>query len=183
MRIVGGSARGRVLQAPRGDRVTRPTADRVRESLFNVLGQTLDPVEVLDLYAGTGALSLEALSRGAARATLVERDREALRYIGLNVKALGFTEQVRVMAAPVERALRTLREEGARFPLVFADPPYAQVRLTETLAGLAEGLLTQDALVVFEHAASEDAPDEVPGFIREDQRAFGDTRISLYRFA
>ena len=183
MRIVGGSARGRNLQAPKGDRVTRPTADRVRETLFNVLGQSLDPIEVLDLYAGTGALSFEALSRGAVRATLVERDREALNYIGLNAGALGFSEQIRVMATPVERAFRTLRAEGARFPLVFADPPYAQVRLTETLAELAHGLLDTDALVVFEHARSEEAPLQAPGFVREDQRAFGDTRISLYRFA
>lgn len=183
MRIVGGSARGRNLQAPKGDRVTRPTADRVRETLFNVLGQALDPIEVLDLYAGTGALSLEALSRGAARATMVERDREALRFIGLNVKALGFTEQVRVMATPVDRALRTLRAEGSRFPLVFADPPYAEARLTDTLTQLADGLLAEDALVVFEHARSEEAPLQLARFVREDQRAFGDTRISLYRFA
>lgn len=183
MRIVGGSARGRTLLAPRGDKVTRPTADRVRETLFNVLGQAFEPIEILDLYAGSGALGLEALSRGAARATLVERDRDALKVIGQNVLALGFTTQVRVMPMAVDRALQSLRAEGARFPLVFADPPYADVRLAETLEALSAGLMEEAGLVVFEHAQREEAPLELHGFAREDQRVFGDSLISLYRFA
>src|SRR5438132_1215848 len=123
MRIVAGSARGRPLKGPKSAEVIRPTADRVRETLFNVLGQWLEGQSVLDLYAGTGALALEALSRGAAKAVLVDRDREAQALIRANAESLGFEGRVELLAMPVERAFAALA--GRRFELVFADPPYA----------------------------------------------------------
>lgn len=184
MRIVAGVAKGRVLLGPSSERVTRPTADRVRETLFNILGQELEPLDVLDLFAGTGALALEAISRGAARAVVVERDREALSLIRMNAQALGFLPQLRVIGGPVEKALQTLGREGARFPLVFADPPYALEVLVPTLQALvSQQLLDPGALVVFEHGKQELAPDEVAGLTREDQRTFGATRVSFYRAA
>lgn len=184
MRIVAGTAKGRVLQGPSSERITRPTADRVRETLFNILGQSVDPIDVLDLFGGTGALALEALSRGAARAVVVERDREALGLIRKNAEALGFYPQLRVIAAPVEKALASLGKEGARFPLVFADPPYALEVLVPTLEGLVQhGLLEPGALVVFEHGKQEAAPEVIAGLTREDQRTFGATRVSFYRAA
>jgi 16S rRNA (guanine(966)-N(2))-methyltransferase RsmD len=181
VRIVAGSAKGRTLLTPRSDRVTRPTADRVRETLFNVLGQTLEPVAVLDLYAGTGALALEALSRGAASAVLVDQDREASGLCRQNAASLGFQDRVRVLPVPVARALKTLEGEGARFPLVFADPPYALEVLVPTLEALSQGLVPSGGLVIVEHGKREDAPAQVGSFTREDQRRFGDTLMSLYR--
>src|SRR5262249_22343130 len=105
MRIIAGTARGRRLLAPKSQAI-RPTADRVREALFNLLGQSFGGIEVLDLFAGSGALALEALSRGARRAVMVDSDRSAIRLCGANAASLGFSERVRVIAAPVERAVK-----------------------------------------------------------------------------
>src|SRR3954465_7399669 len=120
MRIVAGRWGGRTLHAPRG-RSTRPTSDRVREALFSILGP-LDGARVLDLFAGSGALGLEALSRGAAAATFVERERLALRALRDNVADLGADAEV--VAADARVFLRAARERGAQYDLVFLDPPY-----------------------------------------------------------
>jgi 16S rRNA (guanine(966)-N(2))-methyltransferase RsmD len=183
MRIVAGTAKGRALAGPKPtSKHIRPTADRVRETLFNVLGQFLDGQAVLDLYAGTGALGLEALSRGAGRAVLVDQDREALGLCRQNTDFLGFGTQVEILSQPVDRALTALGRRGERFELVFADPPYA-ARVVETvLEGVTgAGLLTPGAMVVVEHDKREPAPEAHAGLTREDQRRFGDTLVSFYR--
>ena len=128
MRITGGQLRSRALKAPKGTS-TRPTSDRVREALFSILGDECDGARVLDLYAGTGALGLEAISRGAVFAVFVERSKEALLALNANVRALGLENATRVVALPLERAARLLLAAPAdeRFDLVFADPPYADV--------------------------------------------------------
>jgi 16S rRNA (guanine966-N2)-methyltransferase len=183
MRIVAGSAKGRALAGPKAtSKHIRPTADRVRETLFNVLGQWLEGQKVLDLYAGTGALGLESLSRGAARAVLVDSDREALALCRTNTDTLGFASRVEVLAQPVERALETLGRRGDTFNLIFADPPYA-ARVVETvLEGLGRhGLLAPEGTVVIEHDKREPAPESHAGFERVDQRRFGDTLVSLFR--
>src|SRR5215510_10826844 len=123
MRIVAGKARGHHLLGPRSSNI-RPTADRVREAIFNVLGQWMDGWSVLDLFAGTGALALESISRGARRAVMVDEDKEAVRLCRTNAAALGFKEQVEILAMPVTRALAQLQRAGERFELIFADPPY-----------------------------------------------------------
>lgn len=183
MRIVAGTAKGRALAGPKPtSKHIRPTADRVRETLFNVLGQFLDGQAVLDLYAGTGALGLEALSRGAGKAVLVDQDREALALCRQNTDFLGFGAQVEILSQPVDRALTALGRRGERFELVFADPPYA-ARVVETvLEGVTgAGLLTPGAMVVVEHDKREPAPEAHAGLTREDQRRFGDTLVSFYR--
>jgi len=185
MRIVAGSARGRPIQGPGPkSKDIRPTADRVRETIFNVLGQWMDGLTVLDLYAGTGALALEALSRGAERAVLVDSGREALTLCRENAAALGFEAKVRILAMPVARAVEALAKEGAVFDLVFADPPYAAKAVEEILAA-AEGkkLLAAAGTLVVEHDKREAAPEKSGGLSRIDQRQFGDTLVTLYRFA
>ncbi|MFZ5468453.1 MAG: 16S rRNA (guanine(966)-N(2))-methyltransferase RsmD [Myxococcota bacterium] len=184
MRIIAGSARGRPLQGPRGAKEIRPTADRVRETLFNILGQWMEGLFVLDLYAGTGALALEALSRGAARAVLVDSGREAQRLLRANAAALGFSERCEVYALPVERALEKLGQERRRFDLVFADPPYAARAVSELLERLwAAALLAPGGRLAIEHDRREEAPERVGELVRYDQRRFGDTLISLYAAA
>ena len=183
MRIVAGTAKGRALAGPKPtSKHIRPTADRVRETLFNVLGQFLDGQSVLDLYAGTGALALEAVSRGAGRAVLVDQDREAQALCRQNTDALGFTSQVELLASPVSRALAELGRRGERFELIFADPPYA-ARVVETVLDgvVGAGLLAPSGMVVVEHDKREAAPDSHAGLNREDQRRFGDTLVSFYR--
>ena len=183
MRIVAGTAKGRALSAPKPTaRHIRPTADRVRETLFNILGQWLEGEAVLDLYAGTGALGLEALSRGAGRAVLVDQDREALALCRQNTDHLGFTDKVEIIAMPVARAVETLGKKGAKFELIFADPPYAARVVEGVLDGVARhGLLAPEGTVVIEHDKREPAPESHAGFERVDQRRFGDTLVSLFR--
>jgi 16S rRNA (guanine(966)-N(2))-methyltransferase RsmD len=181
MRIVGGSARGRTLLGPKDAKTIRPTADRVRETLFNILGQRLDGLTVLDLYAGTGALALEAISRGADRAVLVDSGREALGLIRANVDALGFGAQAELVAQPVARALGTLGGRGLKFDRIFADPPYAAEVVNELLEGIARhALLAPEGVIIIEHAKRESAPEAHAGFERFDQRKFGDTIVSFY---
>lgn len=180
MRIVAGTARGRTLKTPRGSDVTRPTADRVRETIFNVLGQTCDGLRVLDLYAGTGALGLEAISRGATKAVLVDRGREAIALCRENAAALGFTSQVEVLGLPVEKAIATLVKGGARFELVFSDPPYAAKAGLEVLRAI-EPLVVSEGVAVIEHDAQEALPEQDGRWRREDERAFGATIVSIFR--
>lgn len=175
-RIVAGMARGRRLTVPRGDG-TRPTSDRVREALFSSLESELGSMaglRVLDLYAGSGALGLEALSRGAARATLVEADRAAVRAIRANIAAVG-TDRAEVVAARVERTLSTPPAEP--FDLVLADPPYGlgSAELTTVLAALARGWLVPDAMVVVERAGRAGRVEWPPGLVGERHRRYGDT--------
>ncbi|ADO71643.1 16S rRNA (guanine(966)-N(2))-methyltransferase RsmD [Stigmatella aurantiaca] len=183
MRIVAGSARGRALQGPKPtSRHIRPTADRVRETLFNVLGQWLEGQAVLDLYAGTGALGLEALSRGAGRAVLVDSDREAQALCRQNTDTLGFSSQVELLCLPVARAVEQLGQKGLSFELIFADPPYAVRGVEGVLEQVARSkLLTPGGMLVVEHDKREVAPGSHEGLERVDQRKFGDTVASFYR--
>jgi 16S rRNA (guanine966-N2)-methyltransferase len=180
MRIVAGRLGGRRLAAPRDD-VTRPTSDRVRESLFAILGPLTGDV-VLDLYAGTGALALEALSRGASRAVLVESRRAALDSLRANVEALGVEGECTVLPRPVERLGATLVPAGP-FDVVFVDPPYAvwndrdQVKSIASVLG-APGVLSGNARIVLEHASRTPTP-VLAGFAPTESRRYGDTTLTF----
>jgi len=179
MRIVAGSARGRRLVAPAGSS-TRPTSDRIRESIFNILGQRFDGGAVLDLFAGSGAMGLEALSRGADRAVLVERDRQAAAICEQNARSLGFEDRVEILRADVPDALRTLSRRATRFDLVFLDPPYAEGP-GPTLALLGAGeLLAPEGRVVAEHARREPPDAAYATLVRTDLRTFGEPAVSFY---
>jgi 16S rRNA (guanine966-N2)-methyltransferase len=184
MRIVAGSVRGRTLKAPRSAAVIRPTADRVRESVFNVLGQTCEGLRVLDLFAGTGALAFEALSRGAAKAVLVDSGREAQQLCRENAEALGFTSIVELLPLSAERGIAKLSVRGDRFELIFADPPYAQTAVDNLLAWLTtHPLLAPGGRLVLEHSKHETAAETAGAFSRIDQRIFGETVVSIYAIA
>ncbi len=182
MRIVGGEFRGRALVAPSG-RETRPTADRLRQTIFDILahghGDVLKGARVLDLFAGTGALGLEALSRGAGFALFVEEAVAARGAIRANIEALGLTGRTRVFRRDATR----LGPAGTvqPFGLVFADPPYGKGLCEQALAGaLSGGWLLSGTLIVLEEAASaEIAP--VSGFEPIDTRRAGDTQIVFLR--
>ena len=178
MRIVGGDLRGRTLRAVPG-RSTRPTADRVRQSLFDRLGQRCDGLRVLDLYAGTGALSFEALSRGAAHATLVEQDLKAAQVIQRNAAELGCAGRCTVVREEVARALPRL---SGPFDLVFSDPPYARRAAQQTLDALAQReLVAPQGRVVLERDRREPAPALPEGFDLVDERRYGDTAVLIAR--
>lgn len=177
MRVIAGRLGGRRLVAPAGA-ATRPTTDRVRESLFSILSGmgVIEGARVVDLYAGTGALGIEALSRGAAHATFVESGRPALVALRENVKSLVLEGSATVVAGKVEK-LR--RDPGARpFDLVLADPPWVDLApAVDAVAALvASGGAAAGATIVIEHA-SRDASPEVAGVAMVDARAYGDTAI------
>lgn len=176
MRIVAGSARGRRLAAPPGEG-TRPTSDKVRGAIFNVLGQFFEGGRVLDLYAGSGALALEALSRGFTSATCVESNAEAAAVIGENAATCGFGPQVTVIRRRVADALPAL--PATAFDLVFLDPPYAEGP-GDALAAL-DRVLRPGALAVAEHDRRSPPAERFGHLALEDRRAYGDTGISIYR--
>ena len=185
MRIVGGAFRGRPLAAPSGEGL-RPTSDRVRESVFNILahgidGFALEGARVIDLFAGTGALGLEALSRGAAYALFVEQNAEARALIRRNVEALGLTGVTRIF----RRDATDLGPAGglAPFTLAFLDPPYGKGLGQKALAALATGgWLAPEAVVGLVERA--DAAVTLPsGYAQLDKRRYGDTEVLFGRYA
>lgn len=181
MRIIAGEKRSRRLIAPEGNE-TRPTADRIKESLFSILLPRLPGARVLDLYAGSGALALEALSRGADSAVLCDISPKACRVIRQNIRALGYEGRARLMEKADGAALRTLVEEGAAFDLVFLDPPYRMDTGPVCQRIMESGLLSPGGVIVAEHA-KETPPCPGPCAALADQRVYGITGISFFTFA
>ena len=181
MRIVAGSLGGRVLRAPPGSD-TRPTSEKVREAVFNILGPPGDGALVLDLFAGSGALGLEALSRGAARAVFVEKARPTLATLRRNLSDLGAADRAEVV---VGDALSYLARRPAQpFAWVFIDPPYRTDlarRALDALGGDAAALLAEDASIVVEHDRRNVPADAHGSLLRTDLRRYGDTEVSFYR--
>ena len=178
LRVVAGRAGGRRLVAPRG---IRPTAERVREALFASLGDAVVDVAVLDLYAGSGALALEALSRGAGRAVLVDDAPAAVAACEANAATIGFADRARVRRAATVAFVTGSPPPEAPFALVLLDPPYdaAATEVPAALAGLVRpGWLTSDARVVVETAAAAAEPVAPSGLVVRSRRRYGDTLLT-----
>ncbi len=174
--MTGGILGGRRLVAPAG-RGVRPTTDRVREATFGRLGG-VEGARVLDLYAGTGAMGIEAFSRGAMGVVFVERERRALDALRRNLVALGLSEAVRVVARDVAAAVADLGRSGERFDLVLLDPPYETAEADRSLRAIVRaGVLAPRALLVVEHSRRHPL-QPVPGLALQDERRYGDTIVS-----
>ncbi len=180
MRIISGTARGRKLKCPRGNKA-RPTPDRVREAMFSILGERVKQAGVLDLFAGTGSLGLEALSRGAQNAVFVEKDPVVAKYLKNNVSTCGFEDRARVVKAPVRPYLRS--NDLSNFDLIFADPPYVSDEGSLTLLALSKHAKSlQDSLVILEHSSLNEM-DAVPeSLFVIDRRRYGDISILMMGF-
>ncbi len=185
MRISSGTLKGRTVDAPRG-LATRPTSSRLRQSLFehlvhSRLRRPLDECPVLDLFAGSGAFAIEAISRGAPSATLIEQAPAALRCIRGNLQRLDIEDRCRVLAAALPGAIRRLNNDDVRFALVFADPPYASEDALPTLEAVLDcAPLESGALIVYEHDRRR--PVMRIGDVHADgHRDFGDTRITFFQ--
>jgi 16S rRNA (guanine966-N2)-methyltransferase len=177
LRVTGGSLSGRRFRVPQD--AVRPTSDRVREALFGRLGD-LEGVRALDLYAGSGALGIEAISRGAARVTFVEQAASTLAVLRANLAALGVDSLASVVAGDVPAAVRRLGRVEERFDLVLVDPPYASeepARAFEALVGSA--VLSAGAMVVLERDRRHPSP-EVAGLVALDERRYGDTVLARF---
>ena len=183
MRVIGGAARGRRLKVPKGQ-ATRPTAARVKESLFNIWPHDFSGMRVLDLFAGSGNVSIEALSRGAAIAVLVDESPRATAVIRENLRRLGLNEHAQVWTAPVARSLRKLAKSGERFDLIFLDPPYDRELVGTTLKTIAQNnVLNATGEVVAEHSAREAVKSQYDYLVLNDQRRYGDTLLSFFVLA
>ena len=179
MRVIAGRFGGRRLQAPKGRSTTRPTSDRVREAIFSMLGD-LQGARVLDLFAGTGALGIEALSRGAGRAVFVERDAAALAALRANLRALELSEdEAEVRRGEALATLRSARAGAETYDLVLIDPPYGRAgEMGGELSPALAPLLSEQARVIVE--CDRRAPLELPWEI-EKERRYGDTTITIHR--
>jgi 16S rRNA (guanine(966)-N(2))-methyltransferase RsmD len=184
LRIAGGKARGRRLAAPSG-REVRPSPARVRIAIFNMLSKKAEGAQVLDLFAGTGSLGLEALSRGARSCLFVEQRADALRALARNVETLGFEEMARVRRGDAFRSLALLESVEGRIDLVFVDPPHRywltrkrqMIRLLEKLAG--SDAISKEAVWVLGHPKGSPDSEEIAFLGRLDRRAYGDAHITL----
>lgn len=179
MRVGGGSARGRRLKA-KGSGRTRPTSSRVADALFNSFGPRIEGAQVLDLFAGTGRLGIEALSRGARDAVFVERDARNVMAIKANLAAAGLTDRGAVRRADALAALGTLAAEGRRYDLIVLDPPYGRDLQRETLRRVAAtDLLAPGGLVVAEGHWRDD-PGEIGGLVQIRASRYGETALWVY---
>jgi 16S rRNA (guanine966-N2)-methyltransferase len=176
MRIIAGTLKGRRLTGPPAG--VRPTSDRLRETLFNVIRARVPAARVLDLFAGTGAVGLEAVSRGASHATFVERDARALAVIRQNVDACGVERACAIIRGSFPGVFVKSRPRDA-FDLIFADPPYETDRLDETVA-VAPDLLAPGGLLVLEHARRHPAPAPPPGLACVRDLVAGDSALAFY---
>lgn len=180
MRVIAGSLKGHRLKAPKG-RELRPTSDRVKEALFNILPRDLSGFRVLDLFAGTGNLSVEALSRGATEAVLIDASRQAGKAIRENLRALGYADKSRVWIAPALRSARILFRRGEKFDLIFADPPYEKGWVQKILRAIAqEELLREAGILVVEHSVREKVEENYGPVALRDQRRYGTTLLSFF---
>lgn len=181
MRIIAGRFRGRRLKGTPPDGV-RPTSDRLRETLFNILGDSVIESIFLDAYAGTGAVGLEAFSRGADRVCFVESSRRALAVIRSNMETVGVSDGCRVLHAEVRQALSLLASDRERFDIVFLDPPYGGEGLyTADLEQLSkEGIVAVNGIVVVEHSSKLELPPSVGPFDRKRTTLQGDSALTFY---
>jgi 16S rRNA (guanine(966)-N(2))-methyltransferase RsmD len=168
---------------PKGQSV-RPTAARVKDSLFNILPRSFNGMKVLDLFAGSGNVSIEALSRGADEAVLVEASTRSAEAIRENLRRCGCRERAKLWVAPVTRTLRALAKSGATFDFIFLDPPYDKGLIGSSIELIAQGhLLSARGTVVAEHSAREAVLSRYDGLALNDQRHYGDTRLSFFQHA
>lgn len=181
MRITGGRAKGIPLRAPKNPRI-RPTSDKVREALFATLPVDISRAKVLDLFAGSGALAIEALSRGAERALLVEQDNVAARTIETNLERTGLSGKAEIIRADFRSALRKLKRRGEGFDLVFIDPPYQSDLIEEAARVLAKyRVVSCQATIVVEHFKKMEPPTSISGIPHRSTRFYGQTALSYYQ--
>jgi len=179
MRIISGTSKGRKLVTPKSQ-FLRPTSDRVKESIFNILREEMEGKVVLDLFAGTGNLGIEALSRGANKAIFVEKGRQALRLIQRNLNQFGLEERSEIIPKDAIRAIGILKQRGESFDLILMDPPYEKGLIQGTLMKLnSYPIYHKDSILVIEHDRREPLPHIRNGWNLIRERRIGDTVISF----
>ncbi|MBQ9016031.1 MAG: 16S rRNA (guanine(966)-N(2))-methyltransferase RsmD [Firmicutes bacterium] len=178
MRVISGIYKGRKLESPENYDI-RPTTDKAKEALFSILYNELPGARVLDVFAGTGALGIEALSRGAAECIFVDGSRQAVALTKRNLAHCGAQENARVLAGDYRKVLSGL--SGA-FDIILMDPPYNKGLLADAMEIISQrGLLAEEGVIVCEHRKEEELPERIGGFTREKERRYGIVKLSIYR--
>lgn len=177
MRITGGTGRGRRLKVPAGEKV-RPTSDKVKQALFNILGDRVPGSSFLDLFAGAGGVGIEALSRGAERVVFVDGDRESLDVVKHNIEQAGFDDQAEAVLSKVEPFLK---KRSGPYDIVFLDPPYSLEMLPLLQLVAASGLLKTDAIVITEHFRKQPSPGTAGVLALYREARYGDTVLAFYK--
>lgn len=178
MRVIAGKYKGRTLFSPKDDSV-RPTTDRIKENVFNLLQGRVPGAAFLDLFGGSGAMSVEALSRGAVRAVVVDASRDSVALIKKNFAKVGIGKEGEILEVSYDLALKRLA--GERFDLIYLDPPYRATFYEDVLTRIAEsGVLAESGVVVFEHASERDLP-AVPAYESLDRRRYGSVTVEILR--
>jgi len=181
MRIVAGDFGGRRLKAVPGMQ-TRPTTDKVKEALFNIIGPYFDGGQSLDMFAGSGGLSIEAVSRGIDRAVLIDRQYQAIKTIQDNVAVTKAADRFEIIKGDAQRTLERLAVQKERFDVVFLDPPYAKQKIVADILKCQElGLLNADCRVICETDANAQLPDDIPGFKLIRRQTYGITYLTIYQ--
>ncbi len=181
MRIIAGKVRGLTLATPKDLRV-RPTADRVKESVFNILGPAVQQAKVLDLFAGSGNLGLECFSRGAAFVTFVDNSRESLALVKKNIAKCRAEERCRTVLASSQKAVERFHRQGERFDLVFCDPPYNQGHVAAVLAALGQhSFLAEAGCLILERSAHEELPELAAPLVLVREVKYGETIVDFIK--
>lgn len=182
MRVISGTAKGRPLKAVPG-MGTRPTTDKVKEAIFSMIGPYFDGGTALDLFAGTGGLGIEALSRGMDRAVFIDMDKKSVDVVRENLKAAGFGDSAEVYRNEAERALKALSKRDVKFDLVFLDPPYRLKTADKLMEEMHElGLLNERAVILVEHDAEHRYPEAFGAFRSRRLALYGETAVAIYDY-
>jgi 16S rRNA (guanine(966)-N(2))-methyltransferase RsmD len=180
LRVISGTLKGRKLASFRGRHV-RPTADRVRESLFNILNRSWEDRDAIDLFAGTGGLGIEALSRGAARVVFIEQHPRALDVLEKNIRTLGLGSRCEIVPMSVDEGVRVLQRKQQTFDVAFLDPPYGSGLADSALHLLSRGaIMRRCGVIVAEHHFREEISSSYGTFALSDRRRYGETVISFF---
>ena len=181
MRIIAGEAKNRIIKTRKGFD-TRPTLESVKESLFSIIAPYVEGSIFLDLFSGSGSISLEAISRGAKRAVMIEKDGEALKYIIENIDNLGFSDRCRAYKNDVFRALEILGRKNEKFDIIFLDPPYKENITEKTLEKISESeILAEDGIIISEHIVYEKSKDKVGNLVKYDERDYNKKIVTFYK--
>lgn len=180
MRIVAGTHKGRLIKSRKGQE-TRPTLERVKESLFGIIAPYVNGAKFLDLYSGTGNIAFEALSRGAVKAVMIEKDPDALKVIIENVNELGFEDKCRAYKNESVRAIEILGKKHEKFDIIFMDPPYKDEVCSQTIRAIEKaGILEETGLIIAEHHIGEKMPEELGSYKKVDERTYSIKVMTFY---
>ncbi len=180
MRIIAGTAKNKRIKCRKGTD-TRPTLDRVKEALFSKIQPYIEDSRILDLFSGTGNIALEAVSRGAKKAVMIEKDQEALRVIIENVNSLGFEDKCRAYKNEVFRAVEILGRKREKFDIIFMDPPYKENLCAEVLKAIEKnGIMAENGMIICEHHLSERLDQEIGEYKKVDEKSYGKKTLTFY---